>query len=161
MKKEKTFRQSHHYPPYGELCVIKYKNENETTLHNSIQALTKELLYLQQSYEYPDLTIYATDHRIMSDLLWILHFLSSKCVRDDSRSTGWQTISYSNFGLQSLDISIIITSIDPITKTQEHAQSTNLSKNSRNWLMYFARFSLYQVDYESKKIQNSIFICTK
>ena len=60
MKKEKTFRQSHHYPPYGELCVIKYKNENETTLHNSIQALTKELLYLQQSYEYPDLTIYAT-----------------------------------------------------------------------------------------------------
>lgn len=60
MQKEKAFRQDHHYPPYGELCVIKYKNENETTLHNSIQALTKELLYLQQSYEYPDLTIYAT-----------------------------------------------------------------------------------------------------
>jgi primosomal protein N' (replication factor Y) len=57
---EQKFREQHYYPPYGELCVIKYKNENESTLHNSIQALTKELLYLQQSYEYPSLTIYAT-----------------------------------------------------------------------------------------------------
>lgn len=59
-EKEKIFRQSHYYPPYGELCVIKYKNENETTLHHAIGQLTKELLYLQQNYEYPQLTIYAT-----------------------------------------------------------------------------------------------------
>lgn len=59
MEREGSFRKQHHYPPYGELCVIKYKNENEATLHNTIQALHKELLYLQKTYQYNDLLIYS------------------------------------------------------------------------------------------------------
>lgn len=57
---EKIFRTTHHYPPYGELCIIKYNNENESTLHNAIEKLHKELSYLQTTYEYNDLTIYTS-----------------------------------------------------------------------------------------------------
>lgn len=60
MQEEKQRRQSHHYPPYGELCIIKYNNENESTLHNAIEKLYKELLYLQTVYQYPDITIYTS-----------------------------------------------------------------------------------------------------
>ncbi len=57
---EQEFRGQYFYPPFGELCVIKYKNENETTLHNSINNLHKELEYLKQMYEVTDITMYTT-----------------------------------------------------------------------------------------------------
>lgn len=57
---EQEWRTAHHYPPYGELCIIKYNNENESTLHNAIEKLHKELVYLQTSYEYTDITIYTS-----------------------------------------------------------------------------------------------------
>jgi primosomal protein N' len=57
---EKEFRSAHHYPPYGELCLIKYNNENENSLHNGIQNLNKELHYLQDTYEYTDISIYTS-----------------------------------------------------------------------------------------------------
>jgi len=57
---EKEFRSAHYYPPYGELCIIKYNNENESSLHNAIEKLHKELAYLQTSYDYPDITIYTS-----------------------------------------------------------------------------------------------------
>jgi primosomal protein N' len=59
-EEEKIFRSTHHYPPYGELCIIKYNSENESTLHNAIEKLHKELVYLQTSYEYTGLTIYTS-----------------------------------------------------------------------------------------------------
>lgn len=59
-EEEKIFRSEHYYPPYGELCIIKYNNENESTLHNAIEKLQKELAYLQTSYEYNNITIYTS-----------------------------------------------------------------------------------------------------
>lgn len=60
LSQEKVFRKQHTYPPYGELCIIKYNHENETSLHNAIQNLYKELLYLQQSYSYEAIEIYTS-----------------------------------------------------------------------------------------------------
>lgn len=54
------FRTAHQYPPYGELCIIKYNHENETSLHTAIQNLHKELQYLQQSYQYEHIEIYTS-----------------------------------------------------------------------------------------------------
>jgi primosomal protein N' (replication factor Y) len=59
-EEEKIFRSAYYYPPYGELCIIKYNSENETTLHNAIEKLHKELVYLQTTYEYTDLMIYTS-----------------------------------------------------------------------------------------------------
>jgi primosomal protein N' (replication factor Y) len=59
-EEEKIFRSAHHYPPYGELCIIKYNSENESTLHNAIEKLHKELVYLQTTYEYHNLTMYTS-----------------------------------------------------------------------------------------------------
>ena len=57
---DKIFRTVHQYPPYGELCIIKYNHENETSLHTAIQNLHKELQYLQQSYQYEHIDIYTS-----------------------------------------------------------------------------------------------------
>ena len=57
---DKIFRQANSYPHVGELCIIKYNHENETSLHNAIDKLYKELLYLQQSYEYETIEIYTS-----------------------------------------------------------------------------------------------------
>lgn len=57
---EWAFRQAHHYPPYGELCIIKYNHHDENRLHNAIETLTKELRFLQQSYGYQQMEIYST-----------------------------------------------------------------------------------------------------
>ena len=59
-EEEKIFRAAHYYPPYGEICIIKYNSENESTLHNAIEKLHKELVYLQTTYEYNALTIYTS-----------------------------------------------------------------------------------------------------
>ncbi len=57
---DRQFRQAYFYPPYGELCIIKYNHENETSLHNAIQNLHKELHYLLQLYQYDDIEIYTS-----------------------------------------------------------------------------------------------------
>lgn len=59
-EQEAVFRQAHHYPPYGELCIIKYNHQDESRLHTAIDNLTKELRFLQQSYGYQDMEIYST-----------------------------------------------------------------------------------------------------
>lgn len=57
---ENQFRQQYCYPPYGELCLILYKDEIEQKLFNKVDQLYKELLYLQQKYQLQDLEIYTT-----------------------------------------------------------------------------------------------------
>lgn len=57
---ENEFRQAHHYPPFGELCVILYKDEIEEKLFAKVDQLHKELLYLQQKYQLNALEIYTT-----------------------------------------------------------------------------------------------------
>lgn len=57
---DKKFRSQYLYPPYGELCIIKYNHENETSLHTAIQNLHKELQYLQQTYSYSEIEIYVS-----------------------------------------------------------------------------------------------------
>ncbi|MDO4714654.1 MAG: hypothetical protein Q4B28_08750 [bacterium] len=57
---ENTFREQHLYPPYGELCLIMYKDEIEEKLFNKVDQLHKELLYLQEKYELSELEIYTT-----------------------------------------------------------------------------------------------------
>lgn len=57
---ENQFRQEHFYPPFGELCLILYKDEIEQKLFNKVDQLHKELLYLQQKYQLQDLEIYTT-----------------------------------------------------------------------------------------------------
>lgn len=56
MSKEKfydednVFRKKNNYPPFGELCVILYKNEIEESLYNKVDTLYKDLLYLKEKY---------------------------------------------------------------------------------------------------------------
>lgn len=57
---DKGFRSQHSYPPYGELCIIKYNHENETTLHSAIQKLHQELSYLQEVYGYQEIEMYTS-----------------------------------------------------------------------------------------------------
>ena len=57
---ENEFRQAHNYPPYGELCLILYKDEIEEKLFTKVDQLHKELLYLQEKYQLKDLEIYTT-----------------------------------------------------------------------------------------------------
>ena len=57
---ENLFRKQYSYPPFGELCLILYKDEIEQKLFNKVDQLYKELLYLQQKYQLNDLEIYTT-----------------------------------------------------------------------------------------------------
>ena len=59
-KAEYTFREKYHYPPYGDLCVILYKNEIEEKVFSKVDTLYKDLLYLAQKYQMKDLEIYST-----------------------------------------------------------------------------------------------------
>lgn len=54
------FRKEHNYPPFSDLCVILYKNEIEERMFTRVDTLYKELLYLKEKYEIPDLEIYST-----------------------------------------------------------------------------------------------------
>ncbi len=66
MSKEKfyeadnTFRKINGYPPFGELCVILYKNEIEESLYTKVDTLHKDLLYLKEKYQLKDIEIYST-----------------------------------------------------------------------------------------------------
>lgn len=57
---EWAFRKEYNYPPFGELCVILYKNEIESRLFKKVDTLHQELLYLKQKYQMDNLEIYST-----------------------------------------------------------------------------------------------------
>ena len=59
-EEDNVFRQANKYPPFGELCVILYKNEIEESLYNKVDTLYKDLLYLKKTYELKDIEIYST-----------------------------------------------------------------------------------------------------
>jgi len=60
-KKENEFRQAHNYPPFGELCILLYKNELEDRVFNAVDKLYKELLFFQEKYWLKnDIEIYST-----------------------------------------------------------------------------------------------------
>jgi len=48
-KHDKLFRQQHHYPPYGDICILMYKNEIEKKVFNTVNKLYQELLYLKEN----------------------------------------------------------------------------------------------------------------
>lgn len=59
-EQEYAFRKQFLYPPFGELCVILYKDEIESKMFKKVDSLYQELLYLQQKYDMQEMEIYAT-----------------------------------------------------------------------------------------------------
>ncbi len=59
-EQDNVFRKTNGYPPFGELCVILYKNEIEESLFLKVDTLYKDLLYLKEKYELKDIEIYST-----------------------------------------------------------------------------------------------------
>lgn len=59
-EQDNLFRKANGYPPFGELCVILYKDEIEESLFTKVDTLHKELLYLKEKYGLTDLEIYST-----------------------------------------------------------------------------------------------------
>ncbi len=59
-EEDNIFRKINGYPPFGELCVILYKNEIEESLYTKVDTLHKDLLYLKEKYELKDIEIYST-----------------------------------------------------------------------------------------------------
>jgi primosomal protein N' (replication factor Y) len=59
-EEDSIFRKTNNYPPFGELCVILYKNEIEESLYNKVDTLYKDILYLKEKYELKDIEIYST-----------------------------------------------------------------------------------------------------
>lgn len=57
--KDNEFKQKHIYPPYGEICVILYKNSTEERMFGVINKLYQEMLILKNSWWYEDIQIYA------------------------------------------------------------------------------------------------------
>jgi primosomal protein N' len=64
-------KKQHQYPPFGDVCVLMYKNEVEKNVFSTINKLYQELLYLKERQENNNqkktaqtkdlgLTIYAT-----------------------------------------------------------------------------------------------------
>ena len=59
-EQDNVFRKANGYPPFGELCVILYKNEIEESLYTKVDTLHKDLLYLKEKYQLKDIEIYST-----------------------------------------------------------------------------------------------------
>ena len=59
IQKDNAFRQKHIYPPYGEICVILYKNSTEERMFGVINKLYQEILILKNIWWYEDIQIYA------------------------------------------------------------------------------------------------------
>ncbi|USN55230.1 MAG: hypothetical protein H6765_01115 [Candidatus Peribacteria bacterium] len=57
---ELAYRKLHNYPPYTDMCIIRYKHEVEERLYNSVNKLNQELLFLKESYGMNQLEIYTT-----------------------------------------------------------------------------------------------------
>lgn len=48
LEQDKIFRIKHHYPPFGELCIISYKHIIETSLFTSVNNLFHDILVIKQ-----------------------------------------------------------------------------------------------------------------
>lgn len=59
-KIDNDFRKKNNYPPFWDICVIKYKHEIEERMFLKVDKLYKEILYLKEKYELKDLEIYST-----------------------------------------------------------------------------------------------------
>jgi len=59
-EEDNEFRQANGYPPFGELCLILYKNEIEESLYTKVDTLYKDLLYLKEKYQLTAIEIYST-----------------------------------------------------------------------------------------------------
>ena len=59
-EQDNVFRKTNWYPPFGELCIILYKNEIEESLFTKVDTLHKDLLYLKEKYQLKDIEIYST-----------------------------------------------------------------------------------------------------
>ncbi len=57
--KDDEFRKKHIYPPYGEICVILYKNTIEERMFGVINKLYQEILILKNTWWYEDIQVYA------------------------------------------------------------------------------------------------------
>ncbi len=53
------FKIKHHYPPYGELCILIYKAEGESVLFNKVNKLFHAMLALKIQQRRDDLELYA------------------------------------------------------------------------------------------------------
>jgi primosomal protein N' (replication factor Y) len=53
------FKIKHHYPPYGELCILIYKAEGESVLFNKVNKLFHAMLALKTQQKRDDLELYA------------------------------------------------------------------------------------------------------
>lgn len=60
IQQDTQYRQTHHYPPYADLCVLVYKHEIEERLYTNVDKLHKELLYYKEKYQQNQLEIYTT-----------------------------------------------------------------------------------------------------
>lgn len=58
-KEENAFREGYVYPPYGQLAVLLYKHEIESTMFTRVHKLYQELLFLQKQDNF-DGEIFAT-----------------------------------------------------------------------------------------------------
>lgn len=58
-ERDAIFRKKHIYPPYGQICVILYKNSIEDRMFGAINKLYQEILLLKKSWWYEDIQIYA------------------------------------------------------------------------------------------------------
>ena len=59
-EEDNVFRKVNGYPPFGELCVILYKNEIEESLYTKVDTLHKDFLYLKEKYQLKKIEIYST-----------------------------------------------------------------------------------------------------
>lgn len=62
-KSDTERKQQHHYPPFGDICVLMYKNEIEQNVFSTINKLYQELTYLKERHpnqEQETVIIYAT-----------------------------------------------------------------------------------------------------
>lgn len=59
LDQDQVFRIKHHYPPFGELCIISYKHVIETSLFTSVNNLFHDMLALKQKWGYEHIQVYA------------------------------------------------------------------------------------------------------
>lgn len=61
VEQDATWKKQHQYPPFGDVCVLMYKNEIEKNVFSTVNKLYQELLYLKEREKKEStITIYAT-----------------------------------------------------------------------------------------------------
>lgn len=80
---DRQYRQSFWYPPFEQICVIKYKNEIEEKAYNVVHWIYKDILYFKQQTGF-DWQIYATPASIFK-VYWKFNYqivIKSKQCRE-------------------------------------------------------------------------------